>query len=185
MEINQNLNQDIDNTAMDEIAPKDLSFDSKPTTPDQEAVMKQPSEPVSTSGEKAGIGARFTAFFIDWFLVTSVVGLLGSLFGFGSVGMVDGSYSANVSGWGSLLVFAYFIVMDVMFGGPLGKMIFKIKVVDSSTGENLTWGKAILREFVGRFLSGIVLGLGYLWALWDKDKQSWHDKIAKSYVVKK
>jgi uncharacterized RDD family membrane protein YckC len=28
------------------------------------------------------------------------------------------------------------------------------------------------------------LGLGYFWAIWDKDNQAWHDKIAGTVVVK-
>jgi len=33
-------------------------------------------------------------------------------------------------------------------------------------------------------ISGVVLFLGYLWILIDKKKQGWHDKIARTYVVK-
>jgi uncharacterized RDD family membrane protein YckC len=32
-------------------------------------------------------------------------------------------------------------------------------------------------------LSGIVCLLGYLWMLWDKEKQTWHDKLATTVVV--
>ena len=35
-----------------------------------------------------------------------------------------------------------------------------------------------------KLVSGAVLGLGYLWMLWDAEKQTWHDKVAKTYVVK-
>lgn len=43
----------------------------------------------------------------------------------------------------------------------------------------------ILRETIGKFLSGLVLGLGYFWAIWDKDSQAWHDKIAGTVVIKR
>jgi uncharacterized RDD family membrane protein YckC len=32
--------------------------------------------------------------------------------------------------------------------------------------------------------SGLVLLLGYLWAIWDANKQTWHDKAAGSFVVR-
>ncbi len=32
-------------------------------------------------------------------------------------------------------------------------------------------------------MSAIVLLLGYLWMLWDKENQTWHDKMATSVVV--
>jgi uncharacterized RDD family membrane protein YckC len=35
-----------------------------------------------------------------------------------------------------------------------------------------------------KLVSGVALGLGYLWMLWDPNKQTWHDKVAKTYVVK-
>jgi uncharacterized RDD family membrane protein YckC len=41
----------------------------------------------------------------------------------------------------------------------------------------------VLRESFGKTLSGIFFGLGYLWALWDRDSQAWHDKIAGTLVI--
>lgn len=43
----------------------------------------------------------------------------------------------------------------------------------------------ILREVIGKFVSGLVLGIGFFWAIWDKDNQTWHDKIAGTVVVRK
>jgi hypothetical protein len=38
---------------------------------------------------------------------------------------------------------------------------------------------------LGKLLSGLVFGLGFAWALWDKDGQTWHDKIAGTVVVQR
>jgi uncharacterized RDD family membrane protein YckC len=43
----------------------------------------------------------------------------------------------------------------------------------------------LLRERIGRWLSGLVFGLGYLWILLDKDRQAWYDKLASTYVVER
>jgi len=43
----------------------------------------------------------------------------------------------------------------------------------------------LLREWIGRWLSGLLFGLGYLWILLDKDRQAWHDKLASTYVVER
>ena len=40
-----------------------------------------------------------------------------------------------------------------------------------------------LRETVGKLVSALILLLGFLWILWDKDRQGWHDKIAGTLVV--
>ena len=37
--------------------------------------------------------------------------------------------------------------------------------------------------FLGRLVSAIVFYIGYLWMLWDKEKQCWHDKFAGDLVV--
>jgi uncharacterized RDD family membrane protein YckC len=31
----------------------------------------------------------------------------------------------------------------------------------------------------------MVVGLGYIWAIFDGKHQAWHDKIAKTFVVQK
>ena len=63
-------------------------------------------------------------------------------------------------------------------------MALKIKVVLKDTGEVPGYTKAFLRELVGKFVSSLVLGLGYFSVLWDKDKQGWHDKMAGTVVIK-
>lgn len=63
-----------------------------------------------------------------------------------------------------------------------GKMAIGVKIVDAVTGEKPTWKQWILR-YLGYFVSGIPLGLGYLWVAFDKRKQGWHDKIAGTVVV--
>ena len=69
-------------------------------------------------------------------------------------------------------------------GQTIGKMIFGIQVVNSQ-GNIPAIGSVLLREVVGKFLSAIALGLGYLWVAWDKNKRGWHDHIGGTYVVRK
>ena len=56
------------------------------------------------------------------------------------------------------------------------------RVVDFETGLPISYGRAFARN-LGRLLSGLVFLLGYLWMLWDRDRQTWHDKIASTTVV--
>ena len=64
-----------------------------------------------------------------------------------------------------------------------GKIALKIKVVRIDTLP-MTYMTAFLREVVGKFLSGLVFALGYFWMIWDKNKQTWHDHLAKTQVVR-
>ncbi len=69
-------------------------------------------------------------------------------------------------------------------GQTPGKAILGLKIVRADGGAKLGLGKAILR-LIGYAISGIVIYLGFLWIIWDKEKQGWHDKIAGTYVIKK
>ncbi len=73
--------------------------------------------------------------------------------------------------------------MLVKYGATLGKMALGIKVVKQDGSGNINVVEGFLREVVGKFLSSFFL-LGYLWMLWDVNKQTWHDKIAGTLVVK-
>lgn len=126
---------------------------------------------------KAQFLPRLGAFLIDVILLNIVISLLTSVFG---------GYNYSSDSYGlpmSLIMFAYFIYMDVAKGQTLGKMVLKLRVVDSKTGKNLDWKGAVLRETVGRIVNSLTLGIGYLWILWDENRQGLHDKIGNSFVV--
>lgn len=139
----------------------------------------------------ASFGRRFAAVFIDGLIVGVINMLVSSLTGgltptqtyssgYGYNAPVLGlSFFLNiVIGWG------YFIYFIGSRGQTPGKMVMGIKVVNMGTNKNPDYLHAFLREIVGKFISGLFLAIGYLWMLWDKDKQTWHDKIAKTQVVR-
>lgn len=69
-------------------------------------------------------------------------------------------------------------------GQTWGRKIVGIKVVRADNGQPLGYGRAIGRLLFASIISGSFCGLGYLWMLWDKDKQTWHDKVVGSVVVR-
>lgn len=68
-------------------------------------------------------------------------------------------------------------------GQTVGKRIVGIRVVNLQNGP-ITAGQAWGRYLFKAFVSGSVFYLGYLWALWDTNQQTWHDKIANTVVVR-
>ena len=66
-------------------------------------------------------------------------------------------------------------------GQSLGRKFLNIAVLDTNL-KPIGLGNAVLREIIGRWISGLVCYIGYLNAFWDKDNQMWHDKMAKCYV---
>ena len=77
----------------------------------------------------------------------------------------------------------YTIGFWVTKGATLGKMLFGLQV-ETANGSMPSVGSSLLR-YIGYFVSGIALSIGYLWMLGDNDSQTWHDKMAGTFVVKK
>lgn len=87
-----------------------------------------------------------------------------------------------VLGWlGSIL---YYVLFTGLKGQTPGKMATGIQVVTEG-GEVPGVGRAFLREIIGKIISTVVIFIGYIWVAFDPRKQGWHDKIARTYVVKK
>src|SRR5207248_9862373 len=64
-----------------------------------------------------------------------------------------------------------------------GKLLLGLQVVDQRNGDIPGFGKMFLREIIGRILSGLFFGLGYVWSVFDKNAQAWHDKLAGTVVI--
>lgn len=156
------------------------------------------SSSVSSSGNNprmAGFGERLLAFLIDAVVIFAVVFPLqfaiGVFTGIGSAlsNSSSASYASNgMMGFSSLmglaLQFAYFGWFNVNKGQTIGKMAMKIKTVRSVDLKYLSWGESFIREILGRIVSGLVFYLGYLWYFMSPKRQTWHDMIASTYVVK-
>lgn len=78
---------------------------------------------------------------------------------------------------------AYYAVLEGRRGQTIGKMAVSIRVVDADTGGPVGIGRGIGR-FFARILSSLPLMLGYLWPLWDKRKQTFHDKLVNCCVIR-
>lgn len=77
---------------------------------------------------------------------------------------------------------AYFAGMWTWRGTTVGGLVLNLKVVRLDD-KPITFLVALVRALASVF-SGIVLCLGFFWMLWDRDKQTWHDKIAGTVVVR-
>ena len=65
-----------------------------------------------------------------------------------------------------------------------GQKALNIRVLDANTGQPIGTGRAFGRYLFKSLISGTVCYLGYLWMLWDSKRQTWHDKVANSVVVR-
>jgi uncharacterized RDD family membrane protein YckC len=68
------------------------------------------------------------------------------------------------------------------YQATLGKMALGIKVVDQNN-ERISLGRAVLRN-LSKYLSYLILCIGYIMIIFDERKQGLHDKIADTFIVK-
>jgi len=141
-----------------------------PGYPGQPASGYTPRE--GASGPRANFGYRLVAALIDGIIVSIaywVVWVAGSETLASVVSLVVG--------------IAYYTYLEGSPSGQtVGKRVMNIRVIDFSTGGPIGYGRAVGRYFA-RILSSIPCFLGYFWMLWDREKQTWHDKLVTSVVV--
>lgn len=78
------------------------------------------------------------------------------------------------------IVYQTFFTMQ--YGATLGKIAMKIRVIEVKTLSNPSFFSAFNRA-VFRVVSEALLYLGFVWALLDPYRRSWHDFTAKTMVV--
>jgi uncharacterized RDD family membrane protein YckC len=130
----------------------------------------------------AGFWRRFVGWFIDTAIVLGVTAtLVWALYSAG-VRMDDGS-----AVWGVILLhqsvsFLYYWPF-VAAGVTAGKFIVRVRVVDDAGGR--PGHLRSLKRYLVAAVSNSMLRLGYFWMITDDRKQTWHDWMAGTYVVKR
>ena len=126
---------------------------------------------------------RLSAMFYDSLLLTAV--LFAATFAV--LPFVDGHAidSTNVFYKLFLLMLAwlYFCWHWIKGGQTLGMRSWHVFVINES-GQNPDWKQSTIR-FLSALLSIGLLGAGFIWAIFDKEKRALHDHISRTRLVVK
>jgi len=79
------------------------------------------------------------------------------------------------------IIAAYFLWFWLHGGQTLAMKTWRLRVVGND-GVLLTPKQAVLRFVFA--LIGVLLGFGILWALFDRDRQFWHDRMAGTKIIR-
>lgn len=122
----------------------------------------------------AGFWQRFIANFIDGLILLIPSALAGS----------SGSYSVSI-GFGVILGVLYKPVFEssALMATP-GKAILGLVVENESGGGPITFKTALVRYFAS-YISSIMLYVGYLMQPFTSKRQTLHDMISETIVLKK
>ena len=134
---------------------------------------------------------RFAAILLDGILFSLVtipmsIGaymILGAMMAGGNETMATAGTFLVLLGYLGIHCYAAFVLAMWAYGLTPGKKLLGIQVVRVDTGAPVGFWRMALRQVIGQWLSAIVCYLGFLWALFDANRQGWHDKIAKTLVV--
>ncbi|MFI7449471.1 RDD family protein [Nonomuraea sp. NPDC049714] len=151
---------------------------------------ERPSEP-SDQPSLASHGLRLSAFLIDCALLAVFTMTLTSLAPVIFVDMTERDARSMVVPILLLLPFLYSPIMTARWGGTLGKLVCRIRVVrvgipDKYHGGNISYWRALTRHLSHAVMTAscIFLVLDHMWSFWDRPNcQCLHDKIVKSAVI--
>jgi uncharacterized RDD family membrane protein YckC len=142
---------------------------------------------------KASFLQRSAAWLIDQAILSIIYSLAAV-----AIGVVIGAYNnsgipvpglilaPSVIGFSLAPMFGHFLYFGFLWSRrerSIGMGVMNIRVVKSD-GYPLSFLMAGLRGSLGYFLSGLIFGLGYLWFFVDHKKETWHDKIFNTVVLK-
>lgn len=83
----------------------------------------------------------------------------------------------------NIVFIGYFTLSQGLSGQTFGKYLLGIQVV-MADGAPISIGRALART-IGYYISGLFLYAGFIISLFDKRRQTFHDKIAGTVVVEK
>ncbi len=119
----------------------------------------------------AGFWLRFVAVIIDNIIIFITSSIISSI-----LGIPGGIYY--------LILIGYYVYLESSeYQGTVGKILLGLKVTDLK-GHRITPTAAFIRV-ISRFLSTLILGIGYLMAAFTEKKQALHDLIANTLVIQK
>jgi uncharacterized RDD family membrane protein YckC len=138
-----------------------------------------------------GFWIRFVAAFLDGIIVETVMlpvaFVLGGMIGVASIATRMPSGGARIVGMivglalGIVASWIYEAAMESSAKqATLGKMIFNLQVTDLN-GQRISFARASGRHF-GKYVSGMILLIGYIMAGFSEKKQALHDLLANTLV---
>jgi uncharacterized RDD family membrane protein YckC len=142
--------------------PRDATAPQSTFPPNQTAATARVPEAYTLP--RAGFWERMGAAFLDVIIVAILSAFVGGL------------------PLGFLVALAYFAGLWAWKGTTIGGIVLNLKVVRLDD-QPVTFAVGLVRSLAAA-LSVVVFFLGFLWIIFDRDKQSWHDKIAGTVVAR-
>ena len=147
----------------------------------QEPISQTVFETADTVGfVPADNNKRVIAFIIDS-MITAILTKLSAVFLYSGI--------ISIHPWAAMVLQfivitgVYWVLMPLFFRGTAGKKIMGLRIVRNDNSLEVSAVQLILRETLGRALSVLPIGLGYLWIAFNPERKAFHDMISKTKVI--
>ncbi|SEI72201.1 Uncharacterized membrane protein YckC, RDD family [Azotobacter beijerinckii] len=142
----------------------------------------------------AGLPRRLAAVFYDFLLCVALLIVVTFIYKLIQMGIIGSDRLRQLSDAGVLdgdpllstllffCLFGFFAKFWTHNGQTLGMQVWGLRI-QNADGTAIDLWQALLR-FLIAIASGLCLGLGYLWMLWDKQGRTWQDMYSSSQVVR-
>jgi uncharacterized RDD family membrane protein YckC len=166
-----------------EKSPVEIDVSLRPETETSSQGQPVVEETLSQPGlyPVASIDDRRIAAVIDLFCLLfaygGFLGLFGSLGGHFTLSKLSVAVSASTLA----IVYLQYFALFTIFGGTTPGMMMRGLQVVSFSGDIPTPRQMLLRS-AGYLLSAGTFFLGFLWAMWDEDELTWHDRLSRTYL---
>ncbi|ROM65053.1 hypothetical protein BK653_21610 [Pseudomonas brassicacearum] len=141
-----------------------------------------------------GLGRRLAAMFYDFLLCTALLIVTSGAYKMIQMAIIGEEKMRALTEAGALdgdpllstvllfVLFGFFAKFWTHNGQTLGMQVWCIRV-QNADGTAISLWQALLR-FAVSIASLLLVGLGFIWALFDKRKRSWHDIYSDSQLVR-
>ncbi len=130
-----------------------------------------------------GFWIRVVAYIIDAIVLSVASGIVGALLGVNIFVSDWSNYDPTANLISLVISWLYFALLESSErGATVGKMAVGLRVV-TSDGRRLSFLNATGRYFA-KFISAIILGIGFIMVAFTDKKRGLHDMIAGTLVIK-
>jgi uncharacterized RDD family membrane protein YckC len=147
-----------------------------------ETCLSVPVLPCETRGDVAGLMRRTFVGLLDLIVIALIVSPVIWGVQATSRSWSDPRVIGLVAGIAAAAMLAYFTISIALTGRTLAMRFLSVKAIDARTGLIPTGGQSIKRAF-GYVFSLAILGLGFAFALIDRDHRTLHDRFSRTIVV--
>ncbi|MBF8781726.1 RDD family protein [Pseudomonas fulva] len=142
----------------------------------------------------AGLGRRLAAMFYDLLLCTALLIVTAGVYKLIQMAIIGQARLRELTEAGALdgdpllsslllfVLFGFFAKFWTHGGQTLGMQVWGVRV-QNADGSPISLWQALLR-FAVSIASWLCLGLGFLWALHDRRKRTWHDIYSETQLVR-